>query len=60
MTPLLELGLGSVTGLYAEERGVEGREDRLRELSSCFGVEVSTELRSSDSGSRMVHTVDKD
>jgi len=29
VTPLLELrlGLGSVTGLYAEERGVEDRED---------------------------------
>ena len=46
-----------MTGQYAEERGLEGREDtapfsrqeRLNEWSSCFDVEVSIELRS-DSG----------
>lgn len=60
-----------MTGLYAEERGVEGREDnvtsssreglgRFNERSSCFGVEGSSIEVLSDSGSRVVHTVDKD
>lgn len=60
-----------MTGLYAEERGVEGREDNVtsssreglggfNERSSCFGVEGSSIEVLSDSGSRAVHTVDKD